>query len=320
MTDRVKFNQNWLGLGLAVFILFVAIQPAYAKSIKVSYPSTTAYWLPLVIGVEKGLYKKAGLEVELVFIGGISIAIQALTAGDLDFAAGGTTAGTLAISGGVPIRMIMGIYNEPDYEFFATPDIRSLRDLKGKNVAAGTPGSPPDFAMRTAIDWAGLSDNEVQIVRIPSSPARLAALQQGRVVATSLGLPLNFVAEKMGFRRIASLKDMVKELQVDVVYASTKNIRENPGLVSRFVQGTLDAIRYMKTNKEDTVRILARFSKSSLEIAAKTYDLVMPGIPDKGEFTIKGIQVILDYQAKIGLLPTPMPNPESFITREFIKK
>jgi hypothetical protein len=45
----------------------------------------------------------------------------------------------------------------------------------------------------------------------------------------------------------------------------------------------------------------------------------MPGIPRKGEFTIKGIQTILDYQAKTGLLPKPPPSPESFITREFLK-
>lgn len=305
---------------IALWAFCINTSPVLARAIKVSYPSTTAYWLPLVVGAEKGFYKKAGLDVELIFIRGNAIALQALTAGDLHFSAGGSTAGTLAITKGVPITMIMGLYNEPDYEFFASPEIRDLRDLKGKNVAAGTPGSPPDYAIRTALESVGLTDNDVQLLRIPSSPDRFAALQQKRVAATSLGLPLNFVAEQMGFKRIGRLKDMVKELQVDVVYASRKNIRENPGMVMSFVQGTLDAVRYMQSNKEDSVRLLSKFSASSRDIAEKTYELVMPGIPRKGEFTIKGIQTILDYQAKTGLLPKPPLHPESFITREFLKQ
>ncbi len=305
---------------IALWVFCINTSPGLARAIKVSYPSTTAYWLPLVVGAEKGFYKKAGLDIELIFIRGNAIALQALTAGDLHFAAGGSTAGTLAITKGVPITMIMGLYNEPDYEFFASPEIRDLRDLRGKNVAAGTPGSPPDYAIRTALESVGLSDSDVQLLRIPSSPDRFAALQQKRVAATSLGLPLNFVAEQMGFKRIGRLKDMVKELQVDVVYASRKNIRENPGMVMSFVQGTLDAVRYMQSNKEDSVRLLSRFSAISSDIAEKTYELVMPGIPRKGEFTIKGIQAILDYQAKTGLLPKPPPSPESFITREFLKQ
>jgi NitT/TauT family transport system substrate-binding protein len=320
MNGAVKFSKRSAGFTLLALFLFIAGQPVYAKPVKVSYPSTSAYWLPFVLGVEKGLYKRVGLDVELIFIRGLSIAVQSLTAGDLDFVAGGTTAGTLAISRGVPIRMIMGIHNEPDYEFFAAPEIRSLTDLRGKNVAVGTPGSPPDFAMRTALEWAGISENDVQMVRIPSSPDRLVALQQRKVVATSLGLPFNFLAEKMGFKRIAQLKDMVKELQVDVVYTNIKNIRGHPELVSKFVQGTLDAVRYAKANKHETVPIIAGFTKSSPDIAAKTYDLVVPVMPDRREFTTKGIQVILDYQAKMGLLPTPVPTPESFINREFIKQ
>jgi NitT/TauT family transport system substrate-binding protein len=304
---------------MAFWLILIARQPVFATAIKVSYPSTTAYWLPLIVGAEKGFYKKAGLDVQPIFIRGNSIALQALTAGDLHFVAGGTTAGTLAITKGLPITMIMGLYNEPDYEFFASPEIRDLRDLKGKNVAAGTPGSPPDFAIRTALESVGLTENDVQLLRIPSSPDRFAALQQKRAVATSLGLPLNFVAEQMGFKRIGRLKDMIKELQVDVIYASRKTILENPGLIRAFVQGTVDAVRYVKTNKEDSVKILARFSRSSTEIAEKTYDLVMPGIPSKGEFTIPGIQVILDYQAKIGLLQKPVPSPETFITRDVVK-
>jgi NitT/TauT family transport system substrate-binding protein len=304
---------------VAVCAVWIITAPVSASTIKVSYPSTTAYWLPLIVGAEKGFYKKAGLNVELIFIRGNSLALQALTAGDLDFVAGGTTAGTLAISKGVPITMIMGLYNEPDYEFFAIPEVRDLRDLKGKNVAAGTPGSPPDFAIRTALESVGLTDTDVQLLRIPSSPNRFAALQQKRAVATSLGLPLNFVAEQMGFKRIGRLKDMVKELQVDVVYTSRKNIQENPRLVMSFVEGTLDAVRYIKSNKDDSVRILSKFSKSSKDIAEKTFELVMPGIPSRGEFTIKGIQAILDYQSKIGLLPKPPPSPETFITREFLK-
>jgi ABC-type nitrate/sulfonate/bicarbonate transport system substrate-binding protein len=124
----------------------------------------------------------------------------------------------------------------------------------------------------------------------------------------------------MGFKRIGRLKDMIKELQVDVVYASRKSIRENPPLIKAFVQGTLDAVRYIKQNKAESIKILARFSKSPMDIAAKTYDLVIPGMPSKGEFTIEGIQVILDYQARIGLLQKPVPSPETFITREFVKQ
>ena len=80
------------------------------------------------------------------------------------------------------------------------------------------------------------------------------------------------------------------------------------------VIGTGGTITNTSSGRQHTVEILKSIPQLSEIARLEIEDLAL-----LGSSAMNGIQTILDYQAKIGLLPKPPPSPESFITREFLK-
>ena len=82
------------------------------------------------------IFKKHGLEVELLYIPGGPTLIQALIAGELKSAASGGTSAVLAGAGRGPVKIVLSFNNVLPYEIFATPHkkglIKEIKDLRGK--------------------------------------------------------------------------------------------------------------------------------------------------------------------------------------------
>jgi NitT/TauT family transport system substrate-binding protein len=110
---------------------------------------------PLWIAKEQGIFKKYGLDVDLVFIIA-GRAMQAMLAGQVPVGLVGGTHVTNANTAGGDFTMILGLENRLDYIFVAKPTIKSAEDLKGKKVAIGTPAGSASLATYVALDHLGL--------------------------------------------------------------------------------------------------------------------------------------------------------------------
>ena len=165
-------------------------------------PDTSiAYWL----AKEIGLFKKHGLDMELIFIDGSSRGVQSLIAGDLSFT---DAVGTSAINGrlaGGDVMIVSSLANTLPYYIIGKPAIKSPEDLKGRTAAVHIPGTSADFAMRLALKGVGISYKDIQAVTVGGAPARNAAVITGRVdftVATDSG---KLEGEKAGLRTIVDM-------------------------------------------------------------------------------------------------------------------
>lgn len=107
---------------------------------------------PVWIALEKGLFKKYGLDVDLQYIAPAT-STQALLARTLDIANPG---GELVEAGlnGEPVVFMAGILNRPVMSVYSRPEIRSVADLRGKVLAATLPGATTDFAARLLLQQA----------------------------------------------------------------------------------------------------------------------------------------------------------------------
>src|SRR5882724_10718077 len=100
---------------------------------------------PLWIAKEQGIYRKYGIDAELVFIIA-GRAMQAMLAGQVPVGTVGATHVVNANTGGGDFTMILGMQNTLDYLFIARPNIKTAEDLKGKKVAIGTPSGSASVA------------------------------------------------------------------------------------------------------------------------------------------------------------------------------
>ena len=258
-------------------------------------PDTSiAYWL----AKEVGLFKKNGLDMELIFIDGSSRGVQSLIAGDLSFT---DAVGTSAINGrlaGGDVAIVSSLVNTLPYYIIGKPTIKSPEDLRGKTAAVHIPGTSADFAMRLALKGVGLSYKDIQAVTVGGAPARNAAVITGRVdftVATDSG---KLEGEKAGLKTIIDMAKLKIPFQFSCTVTTGKIIRLNPDVVRSMVKALAEAVHYYKTQKEDAIRIMQKYTRGQNRAALEgTYTAYKELLVEDGYPTLEGLKNTLEIQA-----------------------
>lgn len=246
---------------------------------------------------EVGLFKKHGLDVEIIYIPGGSTVVQAMIAGEVQFGRGSATEVVSSHLAGFPLKVLAALINKFVYSFVTPPSITKPQDLKGKAVAVSRFGSGSDFITRMALKSWGLEPiKDVTILQIGNSPERLAAIASGKVHGSILSLSQTPRAKKLGLRVLADLSQIDAEYPQGVLYAPVSLIEKRPDLVQNFLKAFVEAIRQFKTNKPVAFNIISKSSglkdKSDIEeyhtLLTKNFllDYPMPTLP--------GMRTVLD--------------------------
>ncbi|MGH7767213.1 MAG: ABC transporter substrate-binding protein [Candidatus Binatia bacterium] len=244
-----------------------------------------------------GLFKKYGLDVEIVYIPGGSTVVQAMVAGDVQFGRGSSNEVVSAHLAGFPLKIISALINKFVYSFVTPPSIAKPQDLKGKSVAVSRFGSGSDFITRLALKSWGLEPvKDVTILQVGNSPERLAAIASGKVHGSILSLSQTPRAKKLGLRVLADLSQIDAEYPQGVLYVSAALIEKRPDLIREFMKAYVEGIRQFKTNLPAAYAVIEKNSglkdKSEIEeyhnVLTKNFLLSNP-MP-----TSAGIKTVLD--------------------------
>jgi sulfonate transport system substrate-binding protein len=147
-----------------------------------------AFYSPTSLALKKfgwaeEAFKKEGIEVEWVQSQGSNKALEFLNSDSVDFGSTAGAAALIAKDKGAPIESVY-IYSQPEWTALVAKDgseIKDVKDLKGKKIAA-TFGTDPHIFLLRALDQAGLSAKDVQIVNLQHADGA-NALQNGQVDA-----------------------------------------------------------------------------------------------------------------------------------------
>ncbi|HET9917932.1 MAG TPA: ABC transporter substrate-binding protein, partial [Candidatus Binatia bacterium] len=248
---------------LTVSLLMSLATPAQSK-ITVAYISDSpSSSVPQWIAKETGIFKKYGLDIDLVFIDGSTRGIQALLAGDLGFT---EAVGTSAINGkmaGGNIAIINGVVNTLPYYIIGNPTIKSRDDLKGRTAAVHIPGTAADFALRLGLKGINLPYNQIKAITVGGGPARIGALINGQAEFTIVSDAERIQGERVGQKVIIDIAELKVPFQFTCTVTSLKMIREQPDTVRRMTEAIAAAIHYFKNNKADTIKILSKYTRGA---------------------------------------------------------
>ena len=282
-------------------------------------------YVPLDVGMEQGLFRKQGLEIEeLNFAGGAKIA-QAMTAGavDISLSAGPDMA---FVAKGAPEIAIASIAESAAFMVYLVggqSKARSMEDLKGKKIGITSPGSLTDWLaerLNQVNGWTSETDRVTKAAVGGSAQATLAALKTGQVDA-SIGAPqLGYeLEEKQEGRLLFDCSHYVDQIELYTIFANTTLTESNPDLVRRFLKGWFDAVAFMKTHKDETARIASKVMGTSPAIAARTYDSLISKFSTDGKFGEKALETLGQSFADLKTLPGPVDMKklytERFLTR-----
>jgi NitT/TauT family transport system substrate-binding protein len=285
-------------IALAVAVVLGVWQRAEAKSTLAYISDSPSSSVPFWVAKDVGIFKKHGLDVDMLFINGSTRGIQSLIAGDLNFTG---AVGTSAINGrlaGGDIRIISSLVNTLPYYVVGKPEIKSPEDLKGRSAATHIPGTSADFALRLALRRFGMDYLDIRAVTIGGSPARVAAVMSGQLDFTIVTEPGKIEAERAGLKVIMNMAKLDIPFQFTCAVTTGQMIRQQPETVMSFVKAMAEAVHFYKNNKEPVINIMQKYTRGQerpvLEGAYAAYDemLVRDTYP-----TLEGLRNTLDVQS-----------------------
>jgi NitT/TauT family transport system substrate-binding protein len=315
-------------LGLLALIVPTRAMPAEntaerpLEKITIAYSSVSGNMASLWITYERGIFRKYGLDVQLVFIESGSTTVRSLTDREVAFA---QMAGASALQSrlrGSDVVMIAGFLNTMDYQLMVDKTITRPEQLKGKTLAVSRTGSSSDFATRYALDKFGLSPaRDVTIVEIGSQPARFAALESGKVQAAMIAVPSTLKAKALGFHTLADMQMLGLEYQHTGLATTQALIRSRPDLVRNVMKAYVEGIHYYKTHRTESAAILGKYLKTTdADVLAEVYEhLGILLTPEKPYPTLRGIEIMLREMSATDA-KTKTRRPEEFVDLTFIKE
>ena len=262
---------------LAIIFLSFSAKEATAQGalekIAISYPSvsSTGGVVPW-IAKEKGFFTAHGVDAELIYTSG-ALSIQALMGGSVDLVLGSIFDPLSAIAGGADIVVLGSFNNSPPYVMAARPEVRDVKDLRGRKVGVRSLTGPATAMTQFILEEIGLDQKrDVQILRVGGTAARLAALQDGYIDAALIDEAVAHRAKESGLN-IIYLKG-VPHIHTGA-YARRSSLQQRQAAIGSAMRALRDAAVYMKTNKTGSIEVIQKIMKlSDKQVAETSYEIL----------------------------------------------
>src|SRR4249920_2996565 len=162
----------------AILLVLIIGSPVDALDrIRIAVSNPNMPNLTAAMAQKKGFFKDENLDAEIIRMNP-NVAITALATGDVDYCQlfGAVVGAAIA---GLPVRIVAGFLDNWPMTLIAQPEVKTLKDLRGKTLGISSFGATPDVAARMMIKQAGIdADKEIKILALGSDAARLMALKQ----------------------------------------------------------------------------------------------------------------------------------------------
>jgi NitT/TauT family transport system substrate-binding protein len=271
------------------------------------YPSAAGSWIMPMIAKEAKYFDREGLAVELVRVGGSTRIVAALIGGSGQLIHAGEPAVIPAAARGSDAVIIAAISRVPQHKLIGRPEIKEVKDLKGKTVGITSFGASSDFVLRFALQKHGLDPNkDVSIVQTGGQPEGLAALIAGKIYAQRMSFPLHMKALQLGMRELVDFSALGLEENNGTVITTRSFIAQRRGTVMGFMRAFVRGMHRFKTDKEFAKKALAKFAQLNDEAMLEaTWQEYAPHIQRVPRPTLKGIQHVLDsgMMGKVDIKP-----------------
>ena len=253
----------------AAILLLLIPEFVFAEKLTLAYVAVNPSQGMLWVAKDSGILAKHGFTADIILVPGTPRTIQALIAGDLDFAVAGSPAAIRARMQGADVVMLASLNSYSSQRVFVKCDskLQSFSELKGKIIGVTQYGSAGDTFLRAGLKKIGMKDSDVTVLQMGGTPGVAQALEAGRIEVAVLGdsgMMLVFRGIARPLKGASSREFGFKSLD-GPLNTTERKIKADRGMVLRFVQAYIEAIHYFKTNKAGTIRIYQKYMRGLSE-------------------------------------------------------
>lgn len=252
--------------------LFATAGTVFAKEpLKIGYsdwPGYTAWEIAKV----KGLFKKHGVDVNLVWFPVYTDSLTALNTGQLDCNLQTWNDTMAPLAEGIPLKTVLILDNSFGNDaIIAKPGIESPKDLKGKTVATEL-ATCDHFMLLKALASAGLTEKDVTYTNL-TVPDAASAFIAGKVDAAAIWQPWVSQIQREGKGKVIYSSADIPGLIPDIVLCQTKVVEQRPDDIQKLVAVWFDVVKFLKEHEDEAVAIMAKV----VEQPPDAYKAFMPG-------------------------------------------
>jgi len=229
-------------------------------NLTVAYAATGAGFSDLYVGVADGIFKKYGLNVNLVQVTPANL-VPALLSGSAQIGAGVADGAASAILKGEKLQYVAlteGTYN---LQLWANNGVSSVHDLVGKSVALTTQGSETDFGLTALLQSYGINPSSVGRKYLVTAPQMLSAMHSGAVAAGLFQPPTAQSLTETGSKIVDSLSNL--PYAVGAYTATSSYLSANPGVITKFVAAEKANLAFLRSNPQQTMAAIQQYNSTS---------------------------------------------------------
>jgi NitT/TauT family transport system substrate-binding protein len=301
------------------FLALAIATPAAGQTTVImgSVGSSSANSWATYVAIDKGFFAAAGINADIVHAQSNAGVIQQLAAGSINIS---TNSGLVdpirAAQKGAPVAILRVEIQRPPYSLMAKPNIKTMKDIKGKLVSVGGAKDITRIYVDRTLEAGGVKPGEFDMAFAGATSARYAALQSGAVDAAILTPPFNFSAQAAGFNNLANINDYV-DMPFAGIAVNTKWAEDNKATLGNIVAAYNQSIAWLydPKNRTEAVQILNKVSKLKKEDAERAYDFLIGGkfFEPTGKVSKVLIGKLVDALKSVGDIPKDFPVDRLFL-------
>ncbi|HEY7164482.1 MAG TPA: ABC transporter substrate-binding protein [Candidatus Binatia bacterium] len=266
------------------------------------------------VGVDSGIFKKNGLEIEeLPIRDTLSAGVQSLLGVDILIGFGNPLAILQPAMDGADVTLIGAHVSFDQYGMGVGSDISAIADLRGKKVGVSALGARSDLVARVILRRAGLDPSkDVEVVAAGLAPARALALSKNLVQGAPLNEEILGEAKKLG---IKVLDVNAVPVVTDLLITTRSYLKREEETARRFMKAYAEAIHHFVSQRNDSLAILKKYFSTNQGLSVEAmYDAFSASLRPLPELNVEAIQAFVDVgsaadRRRKALKPTDIIEP-----------
>jgi ABC-type nitrate/sulfonate/bicarbonate transport system substrate-binding protein len=311
------------GFVLVLSILLCSAAMAQTPLRTKVFPGAQA--LPLMAGVQQGIFERHGIKLELLFTASSQELRDGLAAGDFQVAHSAVDNAVAMVEMAKHDVVIVTGGDSSMNEFFVQPDVRTFADLRGRTLVVDSPNTAYALQARKILLMHGLKAGvDYKVHSAGNTGLRFRAMQENKEYAAAmLGPPISAAAPAAGFRSLGRAVDLIGAYQAGGAFVLRSWAEANAQTLERYLAGYVEATRWTVApqNREAGARLLEQRFKIDPKVAQLTMEwLAEPkfGLAPDARLDLAGFRNVLALRAELeGDWGGTPPPPQKYLELKY---
>ncbi len=269
-----------------------------------TFPNARA--LPFLVGIDKGIFAKHGIKLELEFTENSRSQRAGLAAGKFEIVHSAVDNAVAMIDVAKVDVVIVSGGDSGTNEFIVQSNIKTYADIRGKSIVVDAPNTAYALQAKKILLKNGLKDGvDYKLNPVGNGTFRFKAMMESKDNAAAvMNVPYSVQAVEAGMKSLGRTVDMLGPYQAGGSYMLRSWAKANPETVERYIAAYIESLRWVvnRKNRAEAVAMLVDKQKLSKSLAERSYDLMVDpsfGYATDAKFNMTGFKNVLALRHEV---------------------